>query len=53
MAACGAISFDFHEGADMTMHRRDACAAIAVTALAPMSRAQANWPRQSIRLSCR
>jgi tripartite-type tricarboxylate transporter receptor subunit TctC len=33
----------------MTMHRRDACAAIAAMALPGISRAQANWPRQSIR----
>jgi len=33
----------------MTMHRRDACAAIAALALPGLARAQANWPRQSIR----
>jgi len=33
----------------MTMHRRHACAAIATLALPATSRAQASWPRQSIR----
>jgi tripartite-type tricarboxylate transporter receptor subunit TctC len=33
----------------MTMHRRGVCAAVATLALPAALRAQANWPRQSIR----
>src|SRR5580765_7110313 len=49
MEGCGAISSDLREGSDMTMHRRAASAAIAALALPAIARAQANWPRQSIR----